>query len=155
MRNFFFSPRSLARSRLTYGRTVTLLAAAVLFACQQKPPEEDLLKKVAPVGSWLASLEMTGQKWAANSVPTSFVRTTVGAAGKELDKAAKEAAKSKARPAVLSPVRQVIADARAASDGLRKAVEANDRAGVARQVGRLGQLHDRFEALQKASGGSS
>jgi hypothetical protein len=134
---------------------MALLVAAVLLACQQKSPEEDLLKKVAPVGSWLASLEMAGQKWAANSVPASFVRTSVATAGKELDKAAKEAAKSKARPAVLSPVRQVVAEAKAASEGLSKAVEANDRAGVARAVGRLAGLHSRFEALQKASGGSS
>jgi hypothetical protein len=155
MRKIVFSPRLLVRNRPVRGGAMTLLAAVVLFACQQKSPEEDLLQKISPIGSWLASLEMTGQKWAANSVPASFVRTTVGTARKELDKAAEEAAKSKARPTVLSPVRQLVAEARAASDGLRKAVEANDRPGVAREVGRLAQLHDRFEALQKALGGSS
>jgi hypothetical protein len=130
---------------------LAVLAAVALLACQQKPPEEELLKKLEPVGSWLATLQMLGQKWNANSVPTSFVKTTLSAAGKEFEKAAEETAKSKARPAVRDPLRQLVAEAQAASADLRHAVEAADRPGVARQVGRLAALHQRFEALRGPS----
>jgi len=129
------------------------LAAAALLACQPKPPEEDLLKKVEPVGSWLASLEMAGQKWGANSVPTSFVRSMASVAGKQLEKAVQETARSKARPEVRLPLQRVIAEAGAANAGLRQAVAANDRRRLAREVGRLGGLRARFEALRKAGEG--
>jgi hypothetical protein len=130
---------------------IAILAAALLLACQKKSPEEDLLHKVEPVGSWLASLQMAGEKWNANSVPTSFVKTTLSAAGKEFEKAAEEAAKSKARPAVRDPLRQLVTEAQAASADLRHAVEAGDHAGAARQAGRLAALHQRFEALRGPS----
>jgi hypothetical protein len=145
---------TVARRRAR-GGLAALLAAATLVACQSKPPEEDLLKKVQPVGSWLATLEMLGQKWAANSVPASFVKTTTSAARDQFTKAAEEAAKSPARPAVRDPLRQLATEAGAASEGLWRAVEANDRSAVAREVGRLAGLKARFEALRKASGGSS
>jgi hypothetical protein len=133
----------------------TLAAAAVLLACQPKSLEDDLLKKVEPVGSWLASLEMTGEKWAANSVPTSFVRNITGVARKQLEKAAEEARRSRARPTLRNPLRQILAEARAANAGLRQAVAANDRRRLAREVARLAGLHTRFEALQKAWEGAS
>jgi len=130
---------------------LAVLAAVALLACQQKSPEEELLKKVEPVGSWLATLQMLGEKWNANSVPTSFVKTTLSAAGKEFEKAAEEAAKSRARTAVRDPLRQLVAEAQAASADLRRAVEADDHPGVVRQAGRLAALHQRFEALRGPS----
>jgi hypothetical protein len=143
----------LVRGR-TAGRLAAALAAAVLLACQQKSPEEDLMKKVEPVGSWLASLEMTGQKWAANSVPTSFVRNITAVARKQLEKAAEEAGRSRARPGLRNPLRQILAEAQAANAGLRQAVAANDRRRLAREVSHLAGLHTRFEALRKAEEGA-
>src|SRR5215210_4897412 len=139
---------SLERYWRTFGRTVVVLTAVAILACQEKSPEEELLKKVEPVGSWLATLQMLGQKWTANSVPASFVETTVSAARKEFKKAAEETAKSKARPEVRAPLRQLVSEAEAAGAGLLPAVEAGDRPGVAQGVARLGALHQRFEALQ-------
>ncbi|HKH47980.1 MAG TPA: hypothetical protein VKM72_25255 [Thermoanaerobaculia bacterium] len=132
-----------------------MLVTAAFLACQPKSPEEELLTKVEPVGSWIATLEMTGQKWTANSVPTSFVRNSTSAARKQLEKAAKEATKSPARPEVRLPLQRVIAEAEAASAGLRQAVEANDRPRLSRELGRLAGLRVRFAALRKAGEGSS
>lgn len=134
-------------------RMAVAWAAAALLACQPKSPEEDLMKKVEPVGSWLASLEMTGQKWAANSVPASFVKNITAVARKQIDKAAEEAAKSPARPEVREPLQKILAEASAASAGLRQAVAANDRRRLAQEVARLERLQARFEALQKAEEG--
>jgi len=134
---------------------VAAAATVVLLACQEKPPEQELLKKVEPVGSWLSTLEMVGQKWNANSVPTSFVKSTTSAARKELETAAEEAAQSRARPEIRNPLRQILAEAQAANAGLRQAVEANDRSRLAREIGRLGGLRIRFEALQKVGEGGA
>jgi hypothetical protein len=136
-------------------RMAVVCTAAVLLACPPKSPEDDLLKKVEPVGSWLASLEMTGQKWAANSVPASFVRNITAVARKQLETASEEASRSKARPAMRNPLQQILAEARAANAGLRQSVEANDRHRLAVEVTRLARLHTRFEALRKAWEGAS
>lgn len=126
----------------------------MLLSCQAKSPEEDLMKKVEPVGSWLASLEMTGQKWASNSVPTSFVKSTTAVARKQLEKAAEEAGRSQARPEVRNPLQHILAEAQAANSGLRQAVAANDRRQLAQAVARLAGLRTRFDALQKTWEGS-
>lgn len=128
-----------------------ILVFALTLACQSKSPEEQLLKAVQPVSSWLASLEMTGRKWSANSVPASFVRSATAAARKEIEKAAKEAAKLNARPGLRDPVRKLLAEAGDANAALSRAVDAGDRAAVAREVGRLAALHARFEALAKGA----
>ncbi|HKH45863.1 MAG TPA: hypothetical protein VKM72_14470 [Thermoanaerobaculia bacterium] len=154
MRSFRFSRAAPPRWR-TFGRTVAVVTTVVLLACQAKSPEQELLKKVEPVGSWLATLEMAGQKWSANSVPASFVKSTTSAARKELDTASEEAAKSRARPELRNPLRQILAEAKAANAGLRQAVEANDRSRLAREIGRLGGLRARFEAWQKAGEGGA
>jgi hypothetical protein len=130
-------------------RALVSIAAVALLACQQKSPEEELLAKVEPAGSWVSTLEMVGQKWAANSVPTSFVRNSVSAARKEFEKVVQEAEKSEARPDLRAAVRGLVSEALGAGEGLQRAVEANDRGAVARETGRLSALQGRFEALTK------
>jgi hypothetical protein len=139
--------RSFFSSGLSWARRFGGILAIAFLACQQKSPEEELLKQAEPVGSWLATLQMAGEKWAANSVPTSFLKNSVSAAGKEFEKVGAQAAKSRARPEIREPLRSLIADSEAASAGLRRAVEANDRSGAAREVGRVAALHARFMAL--------
>jgi hypothetical protein len=144
------SSRALSRPvRRIRGGPILLLL--LILACQSKTPEEQLLKAVQPVGSWLASLEMTGRKWSANSVPASFVKATTAAARKAIETAAEEAKKSNARPGLRDPIRALLAEAEDASGNLRQAVDRGDRAGVAREVGRFAALHARFEAMTKGA----
>lgn len=135
--------------RLLRGGPILLLL--LIVGCQSRSPEEQLLKAVQPVGSWVASLEMTGRKWSANSVPASFVRTTTAAARKEIEKAAEEAGKSNARPGLRDPIRKLLAEADDAGASLVLAVDRGDRSGVAREVARLAALHARFETLAKGA----
>jgi hypothetical protein len=128
-----------------------ILILILTLACQSKSPEEQLLKAVQPVGSWLASLEMTGRKWNANSVPASFVRTTTDAALKMMEKASDEAAKSNARAELRDPIRKLLAEAMDSGKNLSRAAHVGDRAAVAREVRRLAALHARFEALTKGA----
>ncbi|HEX3125843.1 MAG TPA: hypothetical protein VH394_00790 [Thermoanaerobaculia bacterium] len=146
MRNARSSRPALFPVHLLRGGLVLLL---LLTGCQSKTPEEELVKAVQPVGSWLASLEMTGRQWSANSVPASFVRSATKSADKEIEKASEAAEKSTARPGLRDPIRALLAEAKDAGDSLRRAVDQGDRAGVAREVGRLGALHQRFDTLTK------
>jgi len=147
MRNFFSLQSSVAR-----GCGAILVFAAL--ACQHKTPDQELLDKADPVGSWIATLQMAGEKWLANSVPTSFVKTTCEAADEDLDQAAGETAKSQAGPAVRDPLRQLISQARAAGKGLRRAAVANDRPGAAQEVRRLAGLRSGFAALKRRQKGA-
>jgi hypothetical protein len=123
--------------------------AAALLSCQKKNPEQELIQKVEPVGSWLAALQMTGEKWTANSVPDAFVRTTVEAARGPFEQAAQDTAESTARSAVRDPLRKLISDGEAESDRLRRDAAAQDRGAAAPVIRRLAALRVSFAALKK------
>ena len=144
------SLRSPAGRRLRAVFAAALLA--FLIACGHESPEQELLDQAAPVGSWIATLQMAGEKWIANSVPTSFVKTTWKAADEDLDQAAQEAAKSKARPAVRDPLRRLISQTQSSGLSLRQAAEANDRPEVARQTVRLAALRKQLADWKQSAG---
>ncbi|HSS51224.1 MAG TPA: hypothetical protein VLX28_19965 [Thermoanaerobaculia bacterium] len=146
--------RNISSRRPPAGRRyrAVLVAAALLAACRHQTPEQELLDKAGSAGSWISTLQMAGEKWLANSVPTSFIKTTCKAADDDLDQAAQEAAESKARPEVRDPLRQVISQSRAAETSLRRAAEVNDRPEAARQANRLAVLRKQFEAWKKSVG---
>ena len=152
MRNF----NSLQRAAARRGGAIlgVILVLAALLACQHQTPDQELLDKADAAGSWIATLQMAGEKWLANSVPTSFVKTTCEAADEDLDQAAGEAEKSQAGPAVRDPLRQLISQARAAGKGLRRAAVANDRPGAAQEVRRLAALRSGFAALKQRQEGA-
>jgi hypothetical protein len=124
------------------------LAASLLLACSASSPEEKLLDAAKPAVSWVATLRMTGEQWSANSIPAAFVKATVDEARNDLAKVVDEAGKSPARPEVKLPLQRLLHEARAAGFGLGRAVEAGDRPGVARQVGRLAALQGELAAWQ-------
>jgi hypothetical protein len=122
------------------------IAALVLAACNPSPDEE-LRDQAGSAGSWAATLQMAGEKWLANSIPTSFVKTTCEAAGEDLDHAAREVAKSKAPARERDALRRAISQTVAAGAALRRAAESNDRPEAAQEVRRLAEIHRGFEAL--------
>ncbi|HEY3569982.1 MAG TPA: hypothetical protein VGP73_18755 [Thermoanaerobaculia bacterium] len=136
-------------------RTALVVAAASSLACSSKPPKEKLLDTAQTASSWIATLRMTGEQWGANSVPTSFVETTVKAARSELEKEADDAGKSKAPPELRDPFRQIVTEAKDVAKRLSQTAGENDRPGVAREVGLLAALQERLKALQKQNGGES
>ncbi len=134
-------------------RTALAAAAGLCLACSAQSPEEKLLDTAPTAISWIATLKMTGEQWAANSVPTSFVSTTVKAAREDLEKEADDAANSKAPAEVRDPFHQIVTAAEAAGTRLSRAAEANDRPEAAREVGRLAVLQAALETLRKQHGG--
>ncbi|HEV7505173.1 MAG TPA: hypothetical protein VGS07_09695 [Thermoanaerobaculia bacterium] len=144
--------RNVSSRRSPAGRHcgAIFVAAALLASCQHQTPEQELLDKADPAGSWISTLQMAGEKWLANSIPTSFVKTTCQAADDDLRDAAEQAANSKARPDMRDPLRRMISQAQVAGKSLRQAVTANDRPEVARQDARLAALRKQFEAWKKS-----
>ena len=140
--------RPLVRAALT-------VTAGLCLACSSPSPEEKLPDTAQTASSWIATLRMTGEQWAANSVPASFVETTVKAAREDLEKEADDAAKSNAPPEVRDPFRQIVTAARAEGKKLSQDAEANDRPGAAREVAQLAALQERLAALRKRHGGDS
>jgi hypothetical protein len=134
-------------------RTALAVAAGLCLACSPQSPEEKILDTAQTAISWVATLRMTGEQWAANSVPTSFVATTVKAARADLEQEADDAAKSKAAPDVRDPFRQIVTEARVVGKRLSQAAEENDRPAAAREVARLAALQASLEALRKQHGG--
>lgn len=135
--------------------TALVVATGLGLACSPQSPAEKLLDQAKTASSWIATLRMTGEQWEANSVPASFVETTVKAAREELQKEADGAAKSKARPEVRDPFRQIVTEAGAAGKRLSQAAGENDRPAAEREVGRLAALGERLAALQKQNGGEA
>jgi hypothetical protein len=135
---------------------IAAIAVALgLLCCQEQTPEQELAQKMEAVGSWLATLQMAGEKWSANSVPGAFVRTSAKAADSAFEKAEKVASKSDAGPEAREGFRQVIAAGEMESGRLRRAVEADDRASALPIAGRLRDLKARFDALRKRCEGRS
>lgn len=126
--------------------------ATVIFSCQKQSPEEALLKSAEPVASWLATLRMTSEKWAANSAPSRFVRSTAQTADDSFEQAERDAEKSKADPGLREPFHRLFADSRSACDQLQRAAEANDRAAALPIAQRLIALQGELAALRKAHG---
>jgi hypothetical protein len=88
-------------------------ALLLLLACGGGKPDET-------AASWSATLQMTAEKWAANSVPARFVRTTCDSAQKALEKAAKQSDAPRIKTAL------------AAAAKLRDAAERGDREAAKR-----------------------
>src|SRR5437867_4944466 len=120
----------------------------LIAACSHKTPEQKLLDDVDPAASWVATLQLAGEKWLADSVPTSFVRGCVGGAEKEFDKTSKAIGKSPARPALRDKIRRQIEIARAAAGHLKEAVQKNDRLAVADSVKQFAAAHAALQDSQ-------
>jgi hypothetical protein len=85
----------------------------------------------------VATLHFIGEKWLVNSVPTSFVRTSVGAAQADLQKATSAIERSPARKQIRDALQKQFDVSLAAAAGLKEAVEKGDRRSVAESVRRF------------------
>jgi hypothetical protein len=133
---------------------VRVLVAALsifAFACSSQPPGQQLAKDAEPVGSWLATLQMTAEKWSDNSVPAHFARDTVKAAAKQLEKAAVTAEESPAPPALRDPLRRLIAQSQVATADFQRVVAAGDRRRAGPAAARFQALDDAFEQWKQSA----
>jgi hypothetical protein len=135
------------------GRIALAAALSLGIACASQSPEQKLADDARPAISWVATLGMTGERWIANSVPKSFVQSTVAEARKDLGQTVDDAAKSKARADARIPLQRMLHEARAAGSGLEKAADAGDRTGAARQVELLKGLQVQLDQWQRQTGG--
>ena len=99
---------------------------------------------------------MTGEQWSANSVPTSFVETTVKAAREELDQEAdgRREIQGPARRCATPSARSLTAAEDRGEEPAASAAEANDRPAVAREVGRLAALQGELRGARRSGTGA-
>ena len=100
-----------------------LLIALLLAACSHKSPDQQLQSDFQPVKSWQATVQLLGEKWHARSVPASFVRSTIAAAEKEYDSAAKTIDQSKASKDLRDRLRHELEASRVSAEHLKSEVE--------------------------------
>lgn len=115
-----------------------------LAACGSKSAEQKLVEDADSAISWTAALQMTGEKWLANSVPSSFVRASIEAAQKEFQKTSKAVAESPADKHLRDAIAAQLEVSRRAADDLKQATEQRDRHRVAEAAARF---HAAYEAL--------
>src|SRR4051794_7188134 len=143
-----------ARARHRRGAAVLVCVAIASGACSHQPPAAELGDQVKPIGSWLATLQMTSEAWSANSVPAHFARDTVEAAKAAMVKAASAAERSDAPPEVREPLRRLLADALRAARELAGALAHEDRRAAPLFAARFHALAARFDTWERqASGG--
>ena len=123
-------------------RPLCVALAIALCACQQKSPDERLKDTAKDTASWAASLSFTAEEWAMNSVPKRFVRTSVDAADKALEKTQKDIAKSDGSRALRDRVAADVAGVKREAEALRAAAERSDRLAAVSISARLNTLAD-------------
>jgi ABC-type glycerol-3-phosphate transport system substrate-binding protein len=104
-------------------RALIITVAVFLAACGGETPD-------STAESWKATLQLTGEKWLANSVPAHFVHSTCASAQKALAKAAKKVGER-------DPIRRRLEALTAAASKLERAVAAGDRRMAAEVVEEL------------------
>lgn len=132
-------------------KAVALVLSMMAVGCGSQPPVQKLVKDLQPVGSWLATLQMTAEKWGTNSVPAHFARDTAKAADKQLERAAATADESPTPTALREPLRRLIAESRAAAGDFQRVVAAGDRRRAGAAATRFHALSDAFDKWKQAA----
>jgi hypothetical protein len=127
-----------------------LIALTLALACKGATTAKDIADAAHPAGVWVASLRMVVQKRLTNSVPRAFARDAVESAIGEIDKCRQSVAQAHDAPKdIQSEALQAIADANKAAEGLKDALEKNDRGAIAAQDGELAKVQQKFERLKQ------
>lgn len=134
-------------------RIVAVAFLVASTACSQKSPEEQLVKSVAPAASWVPTLQMVAEKWVANSVPSTFVGDSAGAALKEFDKAQQSLQSSEAQRDLRMRVRRDLQQGKDFALALQRAAGDDDPKAIAPAIRTLPPVKNDFEALRKQYGG--
>ena len=123
-------------------------AILLIVACSHKTPDQKLLEAAEPAASWIATLQMTAEKWLGNSVPSVFVRATVDAANAAFDKTGKTVAQSEARRELREAIKRQLEIAQAASADFMQGVGKIDRRLVAICARRFAVAHTALQQLE-------
>ena len=134
-------------------RRYVFCATLLLAACSHNTPDQQLIEAADPAASWVATLQLAGENWLANSAPTSFVRATIGSALKAFDKTGKTIAQSQARRELREEIRRPLEVAQAAAGDLDHAIEKGDRRAAAEAVRRFAEASAALRHVQRQKAG--
>lgn len=132
----------------------SLLLFTLLTACSSQSSGDKVVKEVVTIASWTHTVQMVGDAWLHDDVPTSYAKHTLSQAQEKLQKEAEKLAKIDAtqkHPQVLQQLKQ-LEDTVAQ---MSKAVERNDRAVVSQQMQQLSTEAQSMDKLAHSEGGQS
>jgi hypothetical protein len=135
--------------------TAVTLTCLTLLGCSRSNAEQQLLKDTSAAADWVPALQMTAEKWAANSVPRRFVRSAAEAAGKELNKTLETIRKSNADGELRQRLERDFREAGEIASVLQAAAEKGDPRIVTSRLRDLQRLHQDLESLDERYGGGS
>jgi hypothetical protein len=140
-----------ASALLRHGFVRVAIALCLLAGCSQ-PPNETLLKSVAPAHAWIASMAFALERWTSNAVPTSVTAGSLDAASKEIAKARQRVASTPADPALRNQLARNLSEASVALQAVRSPLEHRDTTSVRRQIAQLHRIDVALSRIEKAHG---
>ncbi|HJT16040.1 MAG TPA: hypothetical protein VJ853_01555 [Thermoanaerobaculia bacterium] len=121
------------------------IVLVVLVACARPQTPREMVR---PAMQWTTVLQFTGERWMAEAVPASIVRSIVADADKTIDKTAVRVMDSNVPRDERAEIGRALEIARDAAADLRDAAERGDRAAAASAITRFAAAHARLQQVR-------
>lgn len=140
--------RPAAGHRLRRSARVVLAWTGIAMAAGCSSDLQKLAKELEPARSWTATLQLAGESWLGNRVPSAYVRRTAGEAREQIAKSGKTVAQLVDTPAGLRD-RAVgtLARAAATADSIARAIERVDTLQLRRDLAEIGVVSRTLDSL--------
>lgn len=123
---------------------------ALLLLCGGCDSSRQFEQVQKSIDSWSATLDLTGEQWAGQRIPDTYVRQIVEAAGKALDEEEKRLKKISADPSRRQQMERRLAEVRQRLHELSRAVENSNHESAAALSGRVAR-----QTMADSAGGRS
>jgi hypothetical protein len=135
--------------------TAVIVTCLALLGCSRGSAERQLLDDTSAAADWVPALQMTAEKWAANSVPRRFVLSAAEAAAKELNSTLETIRRSEADAELRRRLERDFREAAGIASVLQAAAKNGDPRIVTSRLRDLQRLHQDLESLDERYGGGS
>ena len=147
--------RASAPARSRCSARVALVWAGIAIAAGCSSDREKLAKELEPARSWAATLQLAGESWLGNRVPSAYLGRTAGEARESLTKSGTSVAQLvEAPPALRDRALATLAQAAATADSMAGAIERRDTLQLRRELAQIGALGNALDSLVKQAKGS-
>jgi hypothetical protein len=125
-------------------RRAQILLVLLIAACARPQTPREIVR---PAMQWTTVLQFTGERWLADAVPASIVRSIVVDADKTIDKTAMRVMDSNAPRDERAEIARALEIARDAAADLRDAAERGDRSAAASAISRFAAARARLQQV--------
>lgn len=137
-----------AGRRLRRSARVVLAWTGIAMAAGCSSDLQKLAKELEPARSWTATLQLAGESWLGNRVPSAYLRRTAGEAGEQIAKSRKTVAQLVDTPAPLRDrAVSTLARAAATADSIAGAIQRLDTLQLRRDLAEIGAVSRTLDSL--------